>query len=141
MIQPSSVPVKSWPPLSAWPGRATSRADELYIFIFTFLGAIHLLHIIKQAFLDENAEWTDVPVATLLAAAGFKPQTSQLVFRVLDGYQAALSPGEVQRGGIFLAHTTNRQVLPGEPGFPLRLVLTLEYGSAWVKWAGCIGVR
>jgi DMSO/TMAO reductase YedYZ molybdopterin-dependent catalytic subunit len=97
--------------------------------------------LICRGFFADNAEWNGVPVTTLLAEAGIKPAASQLVFHALDGYQTVLSLEEVQNDGVFLAHTVNEQVLPEEHGFPLRLVVTGEYGSAWVKWVNHIEVR
>ena len=99
-----------------------------------------VLLICFRSFAD-NAEWTGIPMTELLAEAGIKPQASELVFYALDGYKAVLSLEEVQRDGVFLAHTVNGQVLPEEHGFPLRWVVKGIYGNAWVKWVDRIEVR
>ena len=42
--------------------------------------------------------------------------------------------------GVFLAYAVNDQILPKEHGYPLRLVVTGEYGASWVKWVERIEV-
>lgn len=117
---------------------------ELTLDYDTLLGyptVTNVVLLICPGFFADNAEWTGVPVTTLLTDAGIKPQASQLVFYALDGYQTVLSLEKIQRGSVFLAHTVNGQILPREHGFPLRLVVTGEYGSVWVKWVDRIEVR
>ena len=82
----------------------------------------------------DNAEWTGVPVATLLAEAGLKPGAGRVTFYALDGYRQTLSLEEVQRQGVFLAHTVDGQILPRDHGYPLRLVLKGKDGGSWLKW-------
>ena len=89
----------------------------------------------------DNAQWTGVPVATILAEAGIKPQASQVTFYAADQYQVTLSLDEAQRDGVFLAHTVDGQILPKEHGYPLRLVVKGEYGSNWVKWVDHIEIK
>ena len=89
----------------------------------------------------DNAQWTGVPVAALLAEAGIQSSASHVVFHSADGYyKKTLSLEEVQKEGVFLAHTVNGQVLPQEHGFPLRLVVEGGYGNVWVKWVDRIEV-
>ena len=98
--------------------------------------------LICPLFFADNAEWTGVPVATFLAEAGIKPEARVVVFYSLDGYYTkTILLEEVQNDGVFLAHTVDGQVLPAEHGFPLRLVVTGEYGSLWVKWVDRIEVK
>ena len=112
-----------------------------YGTLLTYPTVTRVVLLICPDFFADNAEWTGVPVTALLAEAGIKPEASQLVFHALDGYQTVLSLEKVQRDDVFLAHTVNGQILPREHGFPLRLVVTGEYGSAWVKWVERIEVR
>ncbi len=98
-----------------------------------------VLLICPDAFAD-NAKWTGVPVTTLLVETGVKPQASQVAFHALDGYCQVLTLEEVQREGVFLAHTVNGQTLPIEHGYPLRLVVKGKYGNEWVKWVERIEV-
>lgn len=90
----------------------------------------------------DNAEWTGIPVTTLLAEVGIKPQATHLVFYSFDGhYKKTLLLEDIQHDGVFLAHTVNGQVLPVEHGFPLRLVVQGDYGNMWVKWVDRIEVK
>jgi DMSO/TMAO reductase YedYZ molybdopterin-dependent catalytic subunit len=96
--------------------------------------------LICSGIFADNAQWTGVPVATLLAEAGIKPQAEEVTFYALDGYKQTLSVEEVQNEGVFLAHTVDGQTLPKEHGYPVRLVVKGKYGSSWVKWVSRIEV-
>ena len=89
----------------------------------------------------DYAEWTGVPVSTLLAESSVKPEASQVVFHALDGYRATLLIEEVQGDGVFLAHTVNGEILPAAHGYPLRLVVRDSDGNKWVKWLERIEVK
>ena len=90
---------------------------------------------------EDNAEWTGVPVATLLAEAGVKPEATEVTFRDFGNYTKTLPLEVAQQEGVFLAHSVNGEVLPLEHGYPLRLVAEGRYGSDWVKWVKHIEVR
>lgn len=92
-----------------------------------------LLLICPGTFAD-NAEWTGVPVATLLAEAGVKPGASKVTFYALDQYVRTFSLTDVQQDGVFLAYKVNGQTLPKEHGYPIRLVVKGMYGAYWVRW-------
>ena len=92
-----------------------------------------VLLICPLTFVD-NAEWTGVPVSTLLAEAGLKSGATKVEFQALDGYQNVLTLEDVQKDGVFLAYKVDGQLLPLEHGYPLRLVAEGQYGSNWVKW-------
>ena len=91
-------------------------------------------------FLDV-AEWTGVPLTTLLEEAGTKSEASQATFYAIDGYQQTLSLEHVDKYDVFLAYRVNGQTLPPEHGFPLRVVDNGSIGSAWVKWLQKIKVE
>ncbi len=98
--------------------------------------------LVCPGFFTDNAEWTGVPVTTILAEAGIKPEASEVIFYALGSeYKVTLSLNVVQQDGVFLAHTVNGQVLPAEHGYPLRLVVKGHYGSDWIKWVKRIEVR
>jgi len=122
-------------------GLVDTKVALSYDTLLSYPTVTNVVLLICPGFFVDNAEWTGVPVNTLLAEAGIRPQASRLVFYALDGYQVGLSLEEVQGDGVFLAHTVNGQLLPKEHGFPLRLVVTGEYGSTWVKWVNRIDVR
>jgi DMSO/TMAO reductase YedYZ molybdopterin-dependent catalytic subunit len=91
-------------------------------------------------FLD-IAEWTGVPLSTILAEAGIKPHATKLTFYSLDGYKQTLTLEHVSKYGIFLAYIVNEETLPREHGYPLRVVDNGSTGSAWVKWVETITVE
>jgi len=97
--------------------------------------------LICPGFFEDNAEWTGVPVATLLAEAGVKPEAVEVKFRDFGNYTKTLSLEVAQQEGVFLAHSVNGEVLPLDHGYPLRLVAEGRYGSDWVKWVKHIEVR
>jgi DMSO/TMAO reductase YedYZ molybdopterin-dependent catalytic subunit len=90
---------------------------------------------------EDNAEWTGVPVATLLAEAGVKPEATEVTFHDFGNYAKTLPLEVAQQEGVFLAYLVNGEVLPLEHGYPLRLVAEGRYGSDWVKWVKHIEVR
>lgn len=98
--------------------------------------------LICPSFFADNAEWTGIPVKTLLDEAGIKPGAQIVVFYSADGYyEQKFSIEDIQHDGVFLAHTVNGEVLPLEHGFPLRLVVEGEFGGTWIKWVDRIEVR
>jgi DMSO/TMAO reductase YedYZ molybdopterin-dependent catalytic subunit len=99
-----------------------------------------VLLICPYVFAD-NAEWTGIPVASILDEAGVSPNASTVIFYSVDGYQSSLNIREAQKDGVFLAYMVNGQTLPAEHGYPLRLVVTGRYGANWVKWLERIEVR
>ena len=99
-----------------------------------------VLLICPLTFVD-NAQWTGVPVSTLLAEAGIKAGATKIAFQALDGYKKVLPLEDVQKDGVFLAYKVDGQVLPSEHGYPLRLVVKGKYGSNWVKWVTHIEVQ
>lgn len=89
----------------------------------------------------DNAEWTGVPLNTILAEAGIKPEASKVDFYALDGYHISLSLETAQKEGVFLAYAVDGQVLPARHGYPLRLVVKGQFGDRWIKWVERIEVR
>ncbi len=90
-----------------------------------------------------TAEWTGVPLASVLSAAGLQPGVRELVFwgadRGIDrgqehAFARSLEPQEALREDVLLAYAMNGQPLPPQHGFPLRLVVPRWYGMASVKW-------
>jgi DMSO/TMAO reductase YedYZ molybdopterin-dependent catalytic subunit len=96
--------------------------------------------LICPAFFVDNAQWTGVPVASLLKSAGVQARANKVTFIGLDGYREMLPIDDVQNEGVFLAYSVNGQALPVEQGFPLRLVLKGRLGDLWVKWVQSIQV-
>jgi len=101
---------------------------------------------ISQPWLVEavgTAEWTGVPLKTLIESAGIDPAAVELVFTGADhgvergveqDYQRSL-PLDVAMGEeVLLAYAMNGRPLPPQHGFPVRLVVPGWYGMAHVKW-------
>jgi len=97
-----------------------------------------VLLVCPSVFVD-NAQWSGVPVSLILEKAKPKPGAKEVRFYA-GSYRSVLTLEEAQRGGTYLAHHVNGQVLPEEHGFPLRLVAEGKYGSRWVKWLDRIEV-
>jgi DMSO/TMAO reductase YedYZ molybdopterin-dependent catalytic subunit len=94
-----------------------------------------------------NAEWTGVPLSTLLGRAMPKPNTCEVILEGADqgiledpksppgGLKFARSiPLEKARRDVLLAYKMNHEVLPPEHGFPLRAIVPGWYAMASVKW-------
>jgi len=106
---------------------------------------------LSQPWLTEavgTAEWTGVPLAALIeAAGGLMDGAVELVFsgldRGIDGgveqrYERSLPIAEALGPDALLAYAMNGAPLPPQHGFPLRLVIAGWYGMAHVKWLGAI---
>jgi DMSO/TMAO reductase YedYZ molybdopterin-dependent catalytic subunit len=95
-----------------------------------------------------TAEWTGVPLSSLLERAGIDPATTDIVLEGADQGEptkpskpakpisfARSIPLEMARnGGILLAYKMNGQPLPEAHGFPVRAIVPDWYGMASVKW-------
>jgi len=121
-------------------GLVKSPFSLTYDAIMEYPTVSEVVLLICPDYFADNAEWTGVPLTTLLSKADIKDPASQVVFYALDGYKRVFSVEEVQRDGVFLAHTVNGQILPKEHGYPLRLVVKGRYGGEWVKWVEHIEV-
>jgi DMSO/TMAO reductase YedYZ molybdopterin-dependent catalytic subunit len=90
-----------------------------------------------------TAEWTGTPLAGVLAEAGVRPDSAEIVFTGVDhgiqgeveqDYQRSLTLEETAREDVLLAWAMNGQPLPPQHGAPLRLVVPGWYGMTSVKW-------
>lgn len=92
-----------------------------------------------------SAEWTGVPLRTVLAAAGPAQSVSHVVVEGADSgyaadagraltYERSLPLGEALHPDTLLAYAMNGDELPVEHGFPVRLIVPGWYGVASVKW-------
>jgi DMSO/TMAO reductase YedYZ molybdopterin-dependent catalytic subunit len=99
-----------------------------------------VLLICPGAFVD-NAEWTGVPLSTLLKEANLKPEVTQVAFHAMDGYKDIIALEDAQKDGVLLAYKVNGQILPQDHGYPVRLVVKGLYGSFWVKWVDRITIE
>lgn len=96
-----------------------------------------------------NAEWTGVPLASLLERAGVKPGAVEVILEGADqgqfdephpktpgkiSYARSLPLAKAQEPEVLLAWEMNGQPLPPAHGFPVRAVVAGWYGMASVKW-------
>jgi DMSO/TMAO reductase YedYZ molybdopterin-dependent catalytic subunit len=90
-----------------------------------------------------TADWTGVPLAAVLRAAGLRAGARDVVFRGADrgidratehAFARSLVPADALHDDVLLAYAMNGQPLPPQHGFPLRLVVPRWYGMASVKW-------
>jgi sulfane dehydrogenase subunit SoxC len=105
---------------------------------------------LSQPWLTEavgTAEWTGVPLGPLLAEAGLRDDTVELLFTGLDrgieggveqAYERGLPRAEALGPDALLAYAINGRPLPPQHGAPLRLVIAGWYGMAHVKWLAAI---
>lgn len=86
------------------------------------------------------AEWTGVPLRTLLEEAGLKPSAVEVMPEGLDEPRLArpLPIGKALADGTILAHTMNGERLPPDHGYPARVVVSGWAAVASVKWVGRI---
>lgn len=90
-----------------------------------------------------TADWTGVPLAHVLEAAGVGDSAVDVVFTGADhgvergveqDYQRSLSLAEARAEDVILAYAMNGAELPPQHGYPVRLVAPGWYGMAHVKW-------
>jgi len=108
--------------------------------------------------LASNGRWTGVPLRTVLARAGVKPDADEVVFfgadrgeedvdfrgrmiKVTQQFGRSLSVADATRPEPFLAHALNGEPLTKNQGFPVRLIVPGWYGVANVKWLSEIHVQ
>jgi DMSO/TMAO reductase YedYZ molybdopterin-dependent catalytic subunit len=94
-----------------------------------------------------NAEWTGVPLSTLLSRATPRSNACEVVLEGADGgiledpksppgglkFARSIPLGKARRD-VLLAYKMNGQELPPEHGFPLRAIVPGWYAMASVKW-------
>lgn len=86
------------------------------------------------------AEWTGVPLSTVLEQAGVSPEYRAVKVKGMDGFYSILNRDEVDPEDVILVYLVNGESLPLEHGYPIRIVVKRGYGSKWVKWVNTIEV-
>ena len=101
---------------------------------------------ISQPWLVEavgTAEWSGVPLADVLAEAGLRTNTAELVFSAADhglqdaveqDYARSLTVADATRPEVLLVYAMNGRPLEPQHGAPVRLLVPGWYGMASVKW-------
>lgn len=81
------------------------------------------------------SEWTGVPLATLLRAAGVKPSARWVLAEGADASRVARSiPIEKAMDDVLVAFGQNGEAIRPEQGYPVRLVVPGWEGNINVKW-------
>ncbi|MEZ5366886.1 MAG: sulfite dehydrogenase [Bryobacterales bacterium] len=81
------------------------------------------------------SEWTGVPLKTVLAEAGLKPEGKWLLAEGADACRMSRSvPVEKALDDALLAYGQNGEALRPGQGYPLRLILPGWEGNTNVKW-------
>jgi len=93
-----------------------------------------------------TAEWTGVPLRTVLEAAGLRASARDVLFVGADGgrvpeaggatmaFERSLAVERATHPDTLLAYAMNGEELPAAHGFPLRVLVPGWYGVAAVKW-------
>jgi DMSO/TMAO reductase YedYZ molybdopterin-dependent catalytic subunit len=89
---------------------------------------------------DATILWEGVKVMDLLAAAGYDPKASTVIFTAYDGYTTSHPLAYLRENDILLAYKMNEIPVPQERGFPFVLVAEDKWGYKWIKWVTKIEV-
>jgi DMSO/TMAO reductase YedYZ molybdopterin-dependent catalytic subunit len=92
-----------------------------------------------------HAEWTGVPLRTVLEECGLKPETTEILFEAADvgtesdhpepmNFQRSLPLAKALHADTLLATRMNGETLEPIHGFPVRLFVPGWYGVASLKW-------
>ena len=97
-----------------------------------------------------TGEWTGVPLAAVLRAAGIGRDARHVEFIGLDrverqgaqfGFGGSIELDKAMRDEVLLATHLNDEPLPASHGYPLRAIVPGWIGARSVKWLGRIVVR
>ena len=115
-------------------GLVDTRLALTYESLMRYPTVTDTVLLVCPGYFEETREWTGVPLATILAEAGIKPEASKVGFYASDGYYVVLPLKDLQREGVFLAYKVDGQTLPKDDGYPVRLVVEGYDGGSWVKF-------
>ncbi len=122
-------------------GLVDNPLELSYETILAYESVTEVVLLICPGFFVDNAQWTGVPLSTLLAEAGIQDEATEITFYAMDNYRRTLSLETVNREGVFLAYEVNGETLPLEHGYPLRLVVSKVFGYEWTKWINRIVIK
>lgn len=81
-----------------------------------------------------TAEWTGVPLRSLLEESGISPGAYDVVFLAADGFSDSIRVDRAMLGDVIIAHKMNGVPLPEGHGFPARAIVPGHYGMKSVQW-------
>ena len=96
-------------------------------------------HICEQGW-SAIAEWTGVPLSTVLDAAGIQPQARYVFFNCVDRWWDSLDMADAFHAQTLLAYRMNGQDLPVPHGAPVRLRVERQLGYKHLKYVTAITV-
>jgi len=96
-------------------------------------------HICEQGW-SAIAEWTGVPLSTVLEAAGIQPNAKFAFFNCVDGWWDSLDMADVLHPQTLLTYGMNGQDLPVPHGAPVRLRVERQIGYKNLKYVATITV-
>jgi DMSO/TMAO reductase YedYZ molybdopterin-dependent catalytic subunit len=95
------------------------------------------LHACEQGW-SAIGQWTGVPLAHVLAAAGMKPQARFVVIRTVDGWWDSYDLFDALHPQTILAYGMNGGDLPVAHGAPVRLRVERQLGYKSLKYLASI---
>jgi DMSO/TMAO reductase YedYZ molybdopterin-dependent catalytic subunit len=96
-------------------------------------------HICEQGW-SAIAEWTGVPLAYVLNAAGIQPQAKYVFLLSVDGWWDSLDMADAFHPQTLLAYGMNGRDLPVPHGAPVRLRVERQIGYKNLKYLSAITV-
>jgi DMSO/TMAO reductase YedYZ molybdopterin-dependent catalytic subunit len=84
--------------------------------------------------LMSNAEWTGVPLRSLIEAARPNSEAKRVVLHASDGYVHVLPLAKAMEPTTLVAYRMNGVPLPHRHGYPARVLVPGTYGEVSVKW-------
>jgi DMSO/TMAO reductase YedYZ molybdopterin-dependent catalytic subunit len=84
--------------------------------------------------LMSNANWTGVPLKSLLEVAGPRSNAVEVLLRGADGYTDTIPLAKALDPTTLVVFQMNGEPLPRIHGFPARLIVPGMYGEKNVKW-------
>ncbi|HKT36229.1 MAG TPA: molybdopterin-dependent oxidoreductase [Nitrospira sp.] len=81
-----------------------------------------------------TAEWTGVPLRSLLEEFGISDRAYDVVFRAADGFSDSITVDRAMAGDVMIAYKMNGVPLPHGHGFPARVIVPGHYGMKSVQW-------
>jgi DMSO/TMAO reductase YedYZ molybdopterin-dependent catalytic subunit len=90
--------------------------------------------------LMSNANWTGVPLKSLLEAASPRSNAVEVLLRGSDGYTDTIPLAKALDPTTLVVFQMNGEPLPRIHGFPVRLIVPGMYGEKNVKWVTGIEV-
>jgi len=90
--------------------------------------------------LMSNANWTGVPLKSLLETAGPRANAVEVLLRGADGYTDTIPLAKALDPSTLVVYQMNGEPLPRIHGFPVRLIVPGMYGEKNVKWVTGIEV-